>query len=65
MAGSEEQYVRVPAALLEAMHELFQTSGVEGHELESLRLVLRAAGVDPVSGAVVVGVRVVRDLDPT
>jgi hypothetical protein len=65
MPEQGEHYVAVPMALLEAMGELFKIQGgmYHGQERETVTLVLRAAGVDTVTGTMVVGVRI-RDLDP-
>ena len=64
MPEQGEHYVAVPMALLEAMGELFKISAgmLQGEERETVTLLLRAAGVDTISGNVVIGVRI-RDLD--
>jgi hypothetical protein len=58
----EESYIAVDVAILEALRELIWTADYDRHTLPTLRAVLRVAAIDP-HGRVVIGVRMVRDLD--
>jgi hypothetical protein len=62
--GAEVLHVAVPMALLEAMGELLKIRGgmYQGEERRTVELVLRVAGVDVVTGNVIIGVRI-RNLD--
>jgi hypothetical protein len=59
----EERYLAVDLAVLAAIKELAWLQQVNWHTLPSLRLVLRVVHVEPSTGSVVFGARVVRDLE--
>jgi hypothetical protein len=59
-----ERYVVVDLAVLEAVRELAQINKHAWPALPGIRLVLRVARIDEVSGSLVLGLRFVRDLEP-
>jgi hypothetical protein len=58
-----ERYVVVDLAVLEAIKELAQINKFAWPALAGIRLVLRVARIDEVSGSLVLGLRFVRELD--
>ena len=64
MIRPEERYVVVDLGVLEAIRELANIQQFAWRALPGIRLTLRVARIDPVSGNLVIGVRVARDLTP-
>jgi hypothetical protein len=63
MPEPEERYVTVDLAVLEAIKELAWLQQVNWTALPAIRLVLRIARIDPVTGNLVIAVTAARDLD--
>jgi hypothetical protein len=65
MPEAEEHYVVVDLRVLEAIKELDWIQRVDWKLLPAIRLVLRVARIDPVTGNLVIAVSATRDLgDP-
>jgi hypothetical protein len=62
MPDRDEAYVTVDLVVLEAIRELAWLAQTDWHNLPRLRLLLRVARIDQVSGQLVLGLRFVRDL---
>jgi hypothetical protein len=58
-----ERYVTVDLAVLEAIRELAWIQQVDWKIIPAIRLVLRVARIDPVTGNLVIAVTVTRDLE--
>jgi hypothetical protein len=56
-------YVVVDLAVLQALRELAWVTDYDRHTLGAIRLVLRVARIDPITGRLVIAVSVARDLD--
>jgi hypothetical protein len=58
-----ESYVAIDPAILQAIKELAGTADRDRHVMPTIRAVLRVARIDPVTGNVVIGIRLTRDLN--
>jgi hypothetical protein len=63
MPEAEEHYVVVDLHVLEAIKELDWIQRVDWKLIPAIRLVLRVARIDPVTGNLVIAVKLTRDLD--
>jgi hypothetical protein len=63
MPEPEERYVIVDLRVLEAIKELAWIEQINWKLLPAIRLVLRVARIDPVTGNLVIAVKATRDLD--
>jgi hypothetical protein len=60
-----EHYVAVPLAVLDCLKALWLEDDTDRLSLGTVKLLLRSVRVDQISGQLVLGVRMVRDLDST
>jgi hypothetical protein len=58
-----ERYISIDPVILQAIREFAWVTDYDRHTLPAVRLLMRVARIDPVTDNLVIGVRLVRDLN--
>jgi hypothetical protein len=63
MPKPEDRYIVVDLKVLQAIKELAWIQQLDWKMLPAIRLILRVASIDPITGRLVIAVKATRDLD--